>query len=60
MEIASSCYHPGERWCDELVTPDPIGKDPLTDEPIWEGDYTLRYCDLTERQLWISSQNTPF
>ncbi len=29
-------------------------------EPILEGDYSIRYCDLTERQLWISSENTPF
>jgi hypothetical protein len=60
MEIASSCYHPGERWCDELVTPDPIGYDPLTGDSILEGDFSIRYCDLAERQLWISSEDTPF
>lgn len=60
MEIASSCYHPGERWCDELVTPDPIGKDPLTDEPIWEGDFSLRYCDLSEKPRWSNNEGIPF
>lgn len=60
MEIASSCYHPGERWCDELVTPDPIGKDPLTGEPIWEGDYSIRYCNLEEKAWWITDEDIPF
>jgi hypothetical protein len=60
MEIASSYYHPGERWCDELVTPNPIGYDPLTGDPIWEGDCSVRYCNLNERPLWIFSEDIPF
>ncbi len=60
MEISSSYYHPSERWCDELITPDPIGKDPLTSEPIWEGDYSIRYCNLDEKTWWITPEEIPF
>jgi hypothetical protein len=60
MEIASSCYHPSERWCDELVTPNPIGTDPLTGHSIWKGDYCIRYCNLEEKAWWITSEEIPF
>jgi hypothetical protein len=60
MEIASSYYHPGERWCDELITPDPMGNDPLTGNSIWEGDYSIRYCNLDEKTWWITPEEIPF
>ncbi len=56
MEIASSEWHPSERWCDDYTgycpyTSDPVGYESITNKPIFEGDCTWLCCGINDNLI---------
>jgi hypothetical protein len=58
MEIASSEWHISERWADWIYdySDKPIGVDPFSNTPIFEGDSTHLCCLIEDRDAIV----TPF